>query len=356
MPIIDIQRRLRELGRIRIGQVVTTKSGKTAPSKLDHFRFTSVNRPLLEQIAGHYGGEVRDWQPQGNNPAGYEVITDTTEIPVIVPPGQPVSQWYEAWTGGGCQRRCDGATEILSDQPCICAAQDERICKPTTRLNVMLRDVDVIGVFRLETHGWNAATELPAAAELCIQAAAALGHPVPAVLELQERVDKKDGETRRYMVPGLVPGVSPAALIGVTGSAAELATREQPAIEAGDAVPDYLAEAKAATSLAQVQAIWHRAAGAGHLDDDLKAELTRIGNALNEQPNQQSAGRSEPPGLEPDADAVWQQILAAAGALDPPMSLPDVEDDFAQRNGGLTTASASGAELAVYLEHLRSQS
>jgi len=347
MPIIDIQRRLRELGRIRIGQVVTTKSGKTAPSKLDRFRFTSANRPLLEQIAGHYGGEVRDWQPQGNGAAGFEVITDATEVPVIVPPGQPVSQWYEAWTGGGCQRRCDGATEILSDQPCICATQDERICKPTTRLNVMLRDVDVIGVFRLETHGWNAATELPAAAELCIQAAAALGHPVPAVLELQERVDKKDGQTRRYMVPGLVPGVSPAALIGVTGSAPALAKQERPAIESGG-VPDFLAEAKAATSLEEWREVYTRASNSGApWTMQLKADLIAIG--------EQFKTATQPAGApELDPDVVWQQILAVAGEKE--MTIPEIEDDFAQRNGGVTTASASGPELGAYLEHLWSES
>ncbi|WP_447643193.1 hypothetical protein [Nocardioides zeae] len=48
-----------------------------------------------------------------------------------------------------------------------------------------------------------------------------------------------------------------------------------------------------------------------------------------------------------NADAVWQQILAAAGQRG--MSTPDLEDDFAQRMGGVTTATASAEELQHYL-------
>lgn len=48
--------------------------------------------------------------------------------------------------------------------------------------------------------------------------------------------------------------------------------------------PDYIAEAKAATELAQVQAIWQRAKTAGHMTDALNAALKPIGEALKAQP------------------------------------------------------------------------
>jgi len=60
VPILDIQQRSRELGRIRIGQTQPTKSGKSRPAKLDRFRLTSASRPLLERVAALYGGTVRE--------------------------------------------------------------------------------------------------------------------------------------------------------------------------------------------------------------------------------------------------------------------------------------------------------
>jgi hypothetical protein len=62
VPIVEAQlrRRLRELGRIRIGQKVTGDNGKSRPAKLDHFRVTSGSRVLLENVAALYGGEVRE--------------------------------------------------------------------------------------------------------------------------------------------------------------------------------------------------------------------------------------------------------------------------------------------------------
>src|SRR5690348_14708167 len=181
MPILDLQRRLRELGRIRIGQQVPTSSGKTRPEKLDRFRITSASQPLIERVAALYGGQAREWDNHGT--AQYEVITEATRLPVLVPP-QPISQYYELWAAGGCQRRCDGVTELLKDRPCICGPDPaERKCKPTTRLNVVLRDVEGVGVFRLESHGYYSAIELPDLAEFLARA----GGYVPARLALEER-------------------------------------------------------------------------------------------------------------------------------------------------------------------------
>ncbi len=45
--IIDLQRRLREVGRIRIGEKVATSNGRSRPSKLSTFRFTSRDRQVI---------------------------------------------------------------------------------------------------------------------------------------------------------------------------------------------------------------------------------------------------------------------------------------------------------------------
>ena len=109
MPILDMQRRSQQIGRIRIGQKVPAANGGMRPEKLSTFRFTTASRMTADAIAALFGGTVRDWEGQ------YEVITDRSEIGVTVPPRDAViSQWYEMWSKGGCQRRCDSQREQIS--------------------------------------------------------------------------------------------------------------------------------------------------------------------------------------------------------------------------------------------------
>jgi hypothetical protein len=216
MPIqlIDQQRRLREIGRIRLGEQVPTNNGKTRPKKLTKFRLTSRDQRIIEAVAQAYGGEVKPWTaPDGQQ---FEVFTDAAEMPVVVPPGEMAfSQWMELWSAGGCQRRCDGVTEVIRDQGCVCDPA-ARECSTTTRLNVMLPEVPGFGLWRLETHGYYAAVELNGVVELCRQASAA-GHLLPARLRLEQRQVKRfkpDGtpQTLKFAVPCLDLDVSVSAL------------------------------------------------------------------------------------------------------------------------------------------------
>lgn len=193
MPIVTLTPRIREIGRIRLG----TKGAKGNPMRLDKFRLTSADSGILEQAAELYGGTVQPWKDQ---PGQYELFIESEELPCMVAP-QEVSQWYELWSGGGCQRRCDGVCETISDQPCLCDP-DNRECKTTTRLAVYLQQLSGIGTFRLETHGFYAATELPEAARMLIQLAAH-GRYVPAALAIEQRVVKRDGQTKKFPVPVL---------------------------------------------------------------------------------------------------------------------------------------------------------
>ncbi|MGC5411009.1 hypothetical protein ACPXCX_46070, partial [Streptomyces sp. DT225] len=96
----------------------------------------------------------------------WRVITDAKELKAIVPAGDPLSVSYEKWGGGGCERRCDGETESISRQPCICLARfgedwhersAEQVCRPTSRIGVFLPDLPDLGVWRLETKSYYAA-------------------------------------------------------------------------------------------------------------------------------------------------------------------------------------------------------
>ena len=210
MTILDIQKRARELGRIRIGDRVASGRGDR-PNKLDKPRLTSPSKALIENAARVYGGEVKEWE----SPAGpqWQVYVAAEAIDVILPPGDmALDQHYELWTGGGCQRRCDGEVESMSDSACMCPedvdlmaelANQGQACRPTTRLKVMLPKVGDLGLWRLESHGYHAAAEL--AGTLEILRAGGLGRAMlRGTLRIEQRTAKKPGVgTLRYIVPVL---------------------------------------------------------------------------------------------------------------------------------------------------------
>ncbi len=229
---IGVQRRMMELGRIRLGQ----KGPKGEPKKLSKFRLTSASKVLLEAAAGLYGGTVREWKDAPDE--GYfELLTTSDTLDIILPPvfsdrdgspTAPYSQVYELWSGGGCQRRCDGETELLSGKPCQCDA-DDRKCKITTRVSVILPNVPGLGVWRLESHGWNAASLLPGTLDLLIMAASEQKF-IPAVLRLEQRTSKKGGTTRKFVVPVIdLPQLRMGELAGVIADAAGLPAINAPA-------------------------------------------------------------------------------------------------------------------------------
>lgn len=201
--IVNLQRRLREAGRIRLGEQVTAQNGKRRPRKLDRFRFTSKNRDLIERAAVLWGGGVREWNNNGRTE--YEVITDATSIPVRLSTALAFSQMYEQWGGGFCTQRCNGEWDEVRDCPCDCDPEAP-ICKITTRLSLIVPDIGGIGSWRLETHGYYAAVELGAAVDL-ITGFVGSGLAVPATLSLEEREQRRlrDGkpETYRFVVPGI---------------------------------------------------------------------------------------------------------------------------------------------------------
>lgn len=309
MPILTIQRRMAEQGRIRLGQKVG--SGRGRPEKLDRFRFTSANERLIADIATLYGGEPRPWDNGGK--AEHEVITDAKSIPVIVVKGG-FSQWMETWSGGGCTHRCDGVTNALTGDLCDPDEPGHRDAKPTTRLSVMLSEIETLGVWRMESKGWNAAAELPSMADLAM----VVGDLVPATLHLVERKSIRDGKTSRFVVPVLDLAVSKQRLVEIVGNNGN----GSPAIEAGPGAgpaaieaprPDYATSLAAATSVEECQALWHAAGASGHLTDDLKdAIMARVG-ALKPPAGVATEDVVDGEPVDDDIDAVWMQLVMEAG-------------------------------------------
>lgn len=256
MPIIDLQRRVAEVGRIRLGEQAEYKDSrtgelKTRPRALGRFRFTSPKEALIQQLAEAYGGEVRNWQAQSG--PQFEVITEAKEIDVVLIPAEiGFTQWLELWDATGCLRRCDGLTEVRGDapQPCICERESNRICRETTRLSVLLPVSPDFGTWRLETNSYYAAGEMRTAIELALGIAARRGdHFAYGSLRVEDRVTRRPGEKpHRFPVPVLDVRLDRAALQPPQGAPGQLV---QP--QAAKPLEVNTAAVEAATALTAVE-------------------------------------------------------------------------------------------------------
>ena len=377
MPIspIVLQRRHAELGRIRLGDQQPVGDGKTRPNKLSMFRFTSVSERYIRDLAELYGGQAQPWD-NGGIPS-WEVYTTAKSMPVIAVKGG-LSQWMEFWAAGGCMHRCDGETNVLTGEACDVnekvqvgrkTVNPHSEAKPTTRLSLMLPELEAIGVWRLESHGWNAAAEIPAVAEL----AQYVGDLVPAHLHLVERRSVKDGKTSRFVVPVLDLQIGTARLreivaekSGVTELAGPTAA---PALEA--ATPLQTAQAQEAATEVAIPTPEQIAAATLGLAMGMVTYLEQHGlsehpatvaararvAALSSDPQPDAEGVYEaevveqpattPPAGELDPDAVWAQVLKAASDVHG-WGLSEVLEDF-KKAMGIIADEASAAELQAYL-------
>jgi len=273
--IIGLQQQQTEVGRIRLGVKVATSNGGSRPAKIDTLRFTSPRRDLIERVAELYGGKAEPWQPLKGN-SQWQVITTSTEVPVMVPPQDPgQSQWLEMWSKGGCLRRCDGKTEKISGEPCLCDPDpQERDCKMHTRIRVLLEEVPGIGVWRVDTGSYYAAIELPSVANILAQA----NGMIPGKLILDQRTVTRNGKTHNFVVPVLdIAEFTPAELL--SGKVPELAaTRRAEAIDNRSRVaiaagPDYTSLLLAVNTIGALTDLWKEAKQAGLGTPELRADF-----------------------------------------------------------------------------------
>jgi len=127
-----------------------------------------------------------------------------------------------------------------------------RECKTVTRMSVMLPKLPGLGVWRLDTGGWQAATTLPST--ITLLAGLARGGWMHAVLRAEqrskkERLDNGKVQTHRFVVPVLdLPGTTIGQLVDGAGLA------PTPQIEAGERPTPPTAADRAAAKREQIEA------------------------------------------------------------------------------------------------------
>lgn len=196
-----LQRQFTEIGRIRLGELA--ENGY--PRSLETFRLTSADKNVLVQAADIWGGTVVPWAEKKHY---YELVTNVSEIPILVAPQLP-KQGYEFWQKGGCKRRCDGENCLvakdgaMSSYPCKCLDEDgqqtefgrsKNGCGLYTRIQVMLPDLQALGVWMLVTKSWYAAMEMP-------QSLSILRQMTECKLAIDFRESVKDDQTKKFVVP-----------------------------------------------------------------------------------------------------------------------------------------------------------
>ncbi|MWA08828.1 recombination directionality factor [Streptomyces sp. BA2] len=304
--LLNIQRRAAEHGRLRTGYTQGNKPMRSAT-----WVVTSHSEEHVRTAAKLWGGEPESWKPLNSTIEQWRVITKAASIEALITPGDPLNQYNEMWSKGGCQRRCDGETELLSRQPCLCLArfgeewhQQKKgtVCSATSRLNVMLPDLSGMGLWRAETHSFYAASEWGGMVDMVLAGTNGDGF-VPVTLRIEPRQVVRNGETKKFPVVVVeLRGVTPRqALSGPLSTALALdpsGTQPVAAIEAPR--PDYLAEAEGALTPDDVGDVYRRAFAAGHLNDELIADLKEISDRLKAE--------AEPVDAELEPEGGWPAV------------------------------------------------
>lgn len=325
--LLNIQRRAAEHGRLRTGYTQGNRPVRSAT-----WVVTSHSEEHVRTAADLWGGEVEQWTPLNSNITQWRVITKASSIEALITPGDPLNQYNEMWSAGGCQRRCDGETELLSRQSCLCARQfgedwhtqpKGRVCSATSRFNVMLPDLSGMGMWRAETHSFYAASEWGGMVDMVLAGTDGKGF-VPVTLRIEPRQVVREGKTKKFPVVVVeLRGVTPRqALAGPMSTAMALdpsGTRAVAALEAPR--PDYLALAEGALTSDDVRDIWMQAQDAKHVHFKGEDELSKQLMAIAARKDEEAAAARKGGPAEPDEDGVYP-----AEVVDEPSSntWPDV--------------------------------
>lgn len=343
MPLKLLQARLRELGRFRCGETRTSSNGKSYPAALDTFRITSAWREPIDRAAEMWGGKVTPWA----SPAGpqFQVTIEEPAITIVIPPTEfGFTQWMELWSGGGCQRRCDGEREFMGDTDCLCDPAD-RDCSPTTRCSFFVPDLPGFGLWRLESHGYNAAAELLGVFEL-VRSLGENGRYVEALLRLDHRSVKRPGPngkpvTQRFVVPVCDLGLGPMELVVGATRPGLVEDRRSVEVEAHSHLSPVPAREVAAPSIRdQVAAVAGQQARPPKVDLPPSGVDPETGEVSEPEPppppEEAEPSGTAPPASHTDPEVAHRRVMAEARKTWPDVS-PDQREGLRHALGVIAT-------------------
>jgi hypothetical protein len=277
---------------------------------------TSHSEEHVRTAAELWGGEPEKWSPLNSSISQWRVITKASSIEALITPGDPLNQYNEMWSKGGCQRRCDGETELLTRQPCLCARQfgedwhqqkKGTVCSTTSRLNVMLPDLSGMGMWRAETHSFYAAQEWGGMVDMVLAGTDGKGF-VPVNLRIEPRQRVANGETKKFPVVVVeLRGVTPRqALAGPMTATAALAPGSPGQAVAAIEAPkgrDWLADARGCLTSDDVRDLWMEAQSEGAVHPKGQDPLSKQLMAIAAEKDAENAKPGENTG--PDEDGAY---------------------------------------------------
>lgn len=237
-PLADIAKRMPVIGKLKSG----IHDGRR-PKAIDTWRLTTSSREYADDFANTYGGTVEPFTNQ-RSPHKWQVTSEATEVNIVLLGDKGYSIAYELWSGGGCQRRCDGVTAEVIDTTgpdtveytptnCICDRKGELECSLKSRLTFVLPDLPFRGGLVYESGSKNFAEESQGMLEM-IQHLQAAGIN-RGVLRLEQR---RSSGNRKFTIATVGMSASLDALASGYGGRQSLGTApesDRPQLAAGDA-------------------------------------------------------------------------------------------------------------------------
>lgn len=182
------------VGRFRSGAQLNGR-----PMALEAWRMTTGDPEVAEAIAEALGGEVGEWDTQGEEVL--EVYTDAKELEVIFDDAGSIRSSMVLWGRNALLRSCDGVTQGHPNEgeDCACpskvkdrkeAAQKGTGCEPSVQLYFRLADHPTLGKFKFFSGSWALLGEIGKSED----ALAKIDGPAKAILRL-DQVTTKAGRT-----------------------------------------------------------------------------------------------------------------------------------------------------------------
>jgi hypothetical protein len=223
---ISERRRLRRIGKIRLGEKKINKDGKAYPSALDHFNF--VDAPGLEELYGKNCKEIEIMLPNENPDAFFPQerkcyrtsglfcrgdgetatrvnigLSEGDKMSKAIPKGQPLDP-----DGMSFIKEQGLKVDVgdMFDLPCPgeeCPFTEKKLCRPIGRFLFLVPKAPHIGVYEISTTSYNSIIELNSSIDT-IRGVAGRISMIPLRLRLIPREAKIPKSTMKKTIHHLV--------------------------------------------------------------------------------------------------------------------------------------------------------